>query len=163
LFAAEEILDMAIRIEQNGEAVYRSAVEKIANPALISLLEWMADEEVKHAEWFLELKTEAATLAKSPFVQEMGREFINDILGEQSFSLKEVDFSQIDRINDLIDILIEFEEDGILFYEMLQPFIQDQETLAQLNKIIAEEKRHIEQLTEFKESETPSKISKTRI
>jgi rubrerythrin len=163
LFAAEEILDMAIRIEQNGEAVYRSAVEKIANPALISLLEWMADEEVKHAEWFLELKTEAATLAKSPFVQEMGREFINGILGEQSFSLKEVDFSLIDHINDLIDILIEFEEDGILFYEMLQPFIQDQETLAQLNKIIAEEKRHIEQLTEFKESETPSKISKTRI
>ncbi len=85
----------------------------------------------------------------------MGREFINGILGEQSFSLKEVDFSQIDRINDLIDIFIEFEEGGILFYEMLQPFIQDQETLVQLNKIIAEEKNHIEQLREFKESETP--------
>ena len=153
MFAAEEILDMAIRLEQNGEAVYRSAVEKIATPALISLLEWMADEEVKHAEWFLELKAETATLAKSPFVQEMGQEFINSILGEQSFSLKEVDFSQIDRINDLIDILIEFEEDGILFYEMLQPFIQDQETLGKLDRIIAEEKHHIEQLREFRESE----------
>jgi rubrerythrin len=155
LFAAEEILDMAIRIEKNGEAVYRNAIEKISNPALISLLEWMADEEVKHAKWFLELKAEVATPAKSPFVQEMGREFINGILGEQSFSLKEVDFSRIDRINDLIDIFIEFEEDGILFYEMLQPFIKDQETLAQLDKIIAEEKNHIEQLREFKESKTP--------
>ena len=153
MFAAEEILDMAIRIEQNGEAVYRNAIEKIANSELISLLEWMADEEVKHAEWFLELKAETATLVKSPFVQEMGQEFINDILGEQSFSLKEVDFSQIDRINDLIDILIEFEEDGILFYEMLQPFIQDQETLGKLDRIIAEEKHHIEQLREFRESE----------
>jgi len=155
MFAAEEILDMAIRIEKNGEAVYRNAVEKISNPALISLLEWMADEEVEHAEWFLELKEEAATPAKSPFVQEMGREFINGILGKQSFSLKEVDFSRINRINDLIDIFIEFEEDGILFYEMLQPFIQDQETLVQLNKIIGEEKSHIEQLRKFKESETP--------
>ncbi len=155
MFAAEEILDMAIRVEKNGEAVYRNAVEKISNPALISLLEWMADEEVKHAEWFLELKEETATLAKSPFGQEMGREFINSILGEQSFSLKEVDFSRIDRINDLIDIFIEFEEDGILFYEMLQPFIKDQETLAQLDKIIAEEKNHIEQLREFKGSKTP--------
>jgi rubrerythrin len=155
LFAVEEILDMAIRIEKNGEAVYRNAVEKISNPALLSLLEWMADEEVKHAQWFLELKEEAATPAKNPFVQEMGREFITGILGEQSFSLKEVDFSRIDRINDLIDILIEFEEDGILFYEMLQPFIQDRETLVQLNKIIAEEKSHIEQLREFKESKTP--------
>ena len=66
--------------------------------------------------------------------------------------LIEVDFSQIDRIDDLIDIFIEFEEDGILFYEMLLPFIQDQETMAQLNKIITEEKNHIEQLREFKES-----------
>jgi rubrerythrin len=152
LFAVEEILDMAIRIEKNGEAVYRSAIDKIVNPELISLLGWMADEEVKHAKWFSELKHEIETLAKNPFVQEMGREFINGILGEQSFSLKEVDFSQIDRINDLIDILIEFEEDSILFYEMLQPFIQDQETLRKLDRIIAEEKRHIEQLTEFKET-----------
>ena len=38
---------------------------------------------------------------------------------------------------------------------MLQPFIKDKETLTQLNKIIAEEKKHIEQLQEFKESETP--------
>ncbi len=155
MFAVEEILDMAIRIEKNGEAVYRSAIDKIANQELISLLEWMADEEVKHAKWFSELKHEIETLAKNPFVQELGREFINGILGKQSFSLKEVDFSQVDRINDLIDIFIEFEEDGILFYEMLQPFIQDQETLGKLDKIIAEEKRHIEQLTEFKESETP--------
>jgi rubrerythrin len=155
LFAAEEILDMAIRIEKNGEAVYRSAIAKVANQELVSLLEWMADEEVKHAKWFLELKAEVATPAKSPFVQEMGREFIDSILGEQSFSLKEVDFSQIDHINDLIDIFIEFEEDGILFYEMLQPFIKDQETLGKLNKIIDEEKSHIEQLREFKGSTTP--------
>ena len=157
MFAAEEILDMAILIEKNGEAAYRNAIQYISNQALISLLEWMADEEVKHAKWFLELKEEAAaaTPAKSPFVQNMGREFISGILGEQSFSLKEVDFSQIDSNNDLIDIFIEFEEDGILFYEMLQPFIQDQETLEKLGRIIAEEKRHIEQLTKFKESETP--------
>lgn len=155
MFAAEEIIDMAIRIEKNGEAAYRNAIENISNPALISLLEWMADEEVKHAKWFLELKEEVATPAKSPFVQEMGREFINGVLGEQSFSLKDVDFSQIDRINDLIDVLIEFEEDGILFYEMLQPFIQHKDKLAQLDRIIAEERHHIEQLTEFKESEAP--------
>ncbi len=154
MFAAEEILDMAILIEKNGEAVYRKAIQKISSPALISLLEWMANEEVKHAEWFLELKEEAAaaTPANSLFVQKMGREFISGILGKQSFSLKEVDFSQIDSDNDLIDIFIEFEEDGILFYEMLQPFIQDKKTLEKLGRIIAEEKRHIEQLTEFKES-----------
>jgi len=35
----------------------------------------------------------------------------------------------------------------------LQPFIQDEDTLLQLQEIITEEKRHIEQLQEIIESE----------
>ena len=55
MFAIKEIIDMAIRIEKNGEAVYRSAMEKISNPALVSLLEWMADEEDSHRQKFAEI------------------------------------------------------------------------------------------------------------
>ena len=146
---------MAIRIEKNGEAVYRNAIEKISNPALVSLLKWMADEEVNHAKWFSKLKQEVETLSKNPFIEEMSRELLNELLGEQSFSLKDVDFSQVERINDLIVIFIEFEEDSILFYEMLHPFIQDEDTLVQLDKIIAEENLHIKRLREFIESEVP--------
>jgi len=145
---------MAIQIEQNGEAVYRSAIKNISHPALISLLEWMADEEVKHEKFFSEMKQEYETLSKNPFVEEMSRELFNDLLGDQSFSLKEIDFSQIQRAEELIDVFIEFEKDSILFYEMLQPFIQDTDTRVQLNTIIAEEKQHIEQLQEVLESET---------
>ena len=155
MFAIKEIIDMAIRIEKNGEAVYRSAMEKISNPALVSLLEWMADEEDRHAKWFSDLKQEVEALSKNPFKEEMSRELLNDLIGEQSFSLKEVDFSQIDSINDLIFTFIEFEEDSILFYEMLKPFIQDEDTLAQLDKIIVEENSHIERLREFILSERP--------
>lgn len=155
MFAIKEIIDMAIRIEKNGEAVYRSAIEKISNPALVSLLEWMADEEDCHAKWFSDLKQEVETLSKNPFIEEMSRELLNDLIGEQSFSLKEVDFSQVDSTNELIFIFIEFEKDSILFYEMLQPFIQDKDTLAQLAKIIVEENSHIERLREFILSDMP--------
>ncbi len=155
MFAIKEIIDMAIRIEKNGEAVYRSAVEKISNPALVSLLEWMADEEDRHAKWFSDLKQEVEALSENPFIEEMSRELLNDLIGEQSFSLKEVDFSKVDSINELTFTFIEFEEDSILFYEMLQPFIKDKDTLAQLDKIIAEENRHIELLREFILSEMP--------
>ena len=155
MFAIKEIIDMAIRIEKNGEAVYRSAMEKISNPALVSLLEWMADEEDGHAKWFSDLKQEVEALSENPFIEEMSHELLNDLIGEQSFSLKEVDFSQIDSINDLIFTFIEFEEDSILFYEMLKPFIQDKDTLAQLDKIIVEENSHIERLREFILSERP--------
>ena len=53
----------------------------------------------------------------------------------------------------MIYIFIEFEKDSILFYEMLLPFIRDEDTLAQLYKIIAEEKNHIDQLRKLIESE----------
>jgi rubrerythrin len=46
----------------------------------------------------------------------------------------------------LIDVLVEFEKDTILFYEMLSGFIPAPEVLSQLQTIIAEEKRHITQL-----------------
>jgi len=153
MFTIKEILDITIRIEKNGEAVYRHAVEKISNPTLVSLLEWMADEEVKHAKWFSNLLQELETPSKNPFIEDMSHELLNDIIGGQSFSLKDVDFSQIENINDLIDIFIEFESDSILFYEMLQVLIQNDDTLTQLHKIITEEKNHIQQLQEFMESD----------
>jgi rubrerythrin len=153
MFTIEEILDMAIRIEKNGEAVYRNAIEEISNPALVSLLEWMADEEVNHAKWFFDLQQELETPSKNPFVDDLNQKFLSDIIGDQSFSLKEVDFSQVKHICALIEIFIEFEKDSILFYEMLQMLIQEEDTLIQLKKIITEEYNHIQQLQDFMEND----------
>ena len=149
MFTIKEILDIAIKIEKNGEAVYRDAIKKTSVSSLDPVLEWMADEEVDHAKWFSDLKEKLETDTESLLVQEIPPQILKDIIGEQSFSLKEIDFSQVDRVEDLIDIFIQFEKDSILFYEMLQSFIQSEETLSQLNLIIAEEKRHIEKLSEF--------------
>jgi rubrerythrin len=149
VFSIHEILDMAIRIEKNGETVYRRAIEEIPKPELVSLLTWMADEESSHAEWFSDLKKNIETTSINPFVEEMSRELFDGLLGEKSFSHQEVDFSRIDQIDDLIAVFIEFEKDTILFYEMLTPFIEDESTLENLQKIIGEENNHVAQLQEF--------------
>jgi rubrerythrin len=149
LFSAKEIIELAIRIEKNGEAVYRSAIEKVPNPGLVSLLEWMADEEVKHANWFAELKHNLETKNENPFVEEMGHELFNEMLGDKNFSLKDVDFAAIEEIDDLIETFIEFEKDSIIFYEVLKPFVEDPVVREYLNKIIDEEKHHIELLKEI--------------
>jgi rubrerythrin len=146
LFTAKEIIDLAIKLEKNGEAVYREAIQKVANPGLVPLLEWMADEEVKHANWFAELKQGLETKNENPFAEEMSRELFNEMLGEKNFSLKEIDFSTLDDSDDLIQIFIEFEKDSIIFYEVLKPFVDDPVARESLQKIIDEEKRHIEHL-----------------
>jgi rubrerythrin len=149
MFSIQEILDLAIRLENNGESVYRQALDEIAEPELFSLLQWMADQEVEHARWFAELKHKLKTHSTNLFMAEMSREVFADFLGEKSFSHQDVDFSKIDRVSELVAVFIEFEKDTILFYETLKPFIEDNDTLNNLEKIIAEENKHIEELHQF--------------
>jgi len=149
LFSANEILDMAIKLEKNGEAVYRNAIARVAKPEFIALLAWMADEEVKHAAFFSNLKRELETKQVNPFIDEMSRELFDDLLGDKNFSLKEVDFSSVETADDLIAIFVEFEKDSIIFYKIIEPFVEDPAAREQLKKIIEEENRHIEHLQEL--------------
>jgi len=86
-------------------------------------------------------------------MEKMGRELFNELLGDKNFSLKDVDFSSIDKIDDLITVFIEFERDSVLFYQVLEQFIEDPVTLENLKKIIDQENNHIQQLQEIIESE----------
>ena len=149
MFTLSEIIDLAIRIEKNGENAYRKAQEEVSNPSLASMLQWLAEEEVEHVKWFTRLKEKTATLAEDPKLEEMGKTILQGVLGDQAFSIKDADFSKIEDINSLLELSVEFEKDTVLFYEMLSAFIDDEETLSQLDKIIEEEKRHVQTLEEF--------------
>jgi rubrerythrin len=149
MFSAREILDLAIQLEKNGESVYRNAVDKVTEPDLVSLLIWMADEEVSHRRWFSEVKKNFETHSINPFMEEMSRQVFGGMLGDKSFSHRDVDFSEVDHLDDLIGIFIEFEKDTVLFYETLIPFIEDNDTLGYIKKIIAEENNHIKKLQDF--------------
>ena len=149
MFSVLEILDLAVQLEKNGESVYRDAVDKVTNPDLVTLLVWMADEEASHMRWFSELKKKYAAHSINPFMEEMGKQVFSGILGDKSFSHKDVDFTRVDRLDDLIGIFIEFEKDTVLFYETLIPFVEDNDTLENIAKIIAEEHDHIKKLNEF--------------
>ena len=153
MFSIREIFDLAIRIEKNGERFYRDAMEKTSNPSLKSLLEWLADQEVEHENWFLERKKMLETKGNDFELEEMGSSILQGILGDQSFSLREADLSKIDSVEALIQLAVEFEKDSILFYEMITSLIVDDETSERLNEIIAEENRHIELLVDFQEEE----------
>jgi rubrerythrin len=149
MFSVPEILDLAIQLEKNGESVYRNAVDKVTNPDLVSLLTWMADEEAGHMRWFSEVKKNYEAHSINPFMDEMGRQVFGGILGDKNFSHQDVDFTRVDRSDELIGIFIEFEKDTVLFYETLIPFIEDNDTLENIAKIIAEENNHIKKLHEF--------------
>ena len=152
MFAIEDIIELAVQIEENGEKVYRKASEKISDPSLSSLLQHLADEEVKHAKWFSELKQKVRKTTDDPQLSEMGKRILLGLLGDETFSLKDADFSKMGQIEDLLKLAIEFERDTVLFFEMIRSFIEQKETLDYLDAIIEEENSHIRLLQESLES-----------
>ncbi|MDP2645772.1 MAG: ferritin family protein [Desulfobacterales bacterium] len=149
MFSFSDIVDFAVQIEHNGEKIYRSAQQKGADPALCALLQWLADEELKHAAWFSELKGTVDAAMDDPQLAKMGRSLLRDVLADQSFSLKDIDFSRVEQVQTLLLLIVEFEKDTIIFYEMLQSFIKDKAVLGQINTIVEEERRHVQELEAY--------------
>ncbi len=62
----DEILDYAIQLEIEGESFYRDLAAKSGISGLKTILNWLADEEVKHRRTFEEMKAgNAVQLTKS--------------------------------------------------------------------------------------------------
>ncbi len=153
MFSSVDILEVAMQLERNGEKILRQAVKEIQNHRLKTLLEWMADQEQQHLEWFREIKNRTPTPFSDPKIQEMGKEILQDTVQDASFSLKDVDFSKMEEIKHLLEVAIEFENDTILFYDMIRTFVEDADTLNLLDIIISEEQEHEKLLREFVETE----------
>ena len=103
MFSLGEIVDLAIQIERNGERSYRKARNEVSSQELASILEWLANDEKEHETWFINMKKGIDEKIKDPKLEEMGREILNSVLGEQAFSMDDADFSRIKDINTLIE------------------------------------------------------------
>jgi rubrerythrin len=148
MFSIREIIDMAIQLEKNAETFYRKALARVSTPILEPVLVCLADEERDHAEWFERLKRALEEAKASGEKGELDGEVLRSLVGDQKFSLAEVDLAEIESVEELIELAIEHEKDTILFYQMLQSFIDDPETNKELDEVIAQEEQHIKLLKE---------------
>jgi rubrerythrin len=149
MFTSSEIIALAVRIETNGQKAYRKAQGQVTDPALASMLGWLADEEAEHEKWFPRLKENLEITQEDPELEKMGKAVLQGVLGDHTFSIEEADFSRLEDLDSLLTLSVEFEKDTILFYEMLSAFIEDEPTLIHLNRIIEEENRHVRLLEDF--------------
>lgn len=143
MFSTSEILDLAIRIEENGEHFYREAMDKVTDPSLIAILGNIADEEVRHRDWFISMKQSRSIHGLDSMQERVSGLFLQDAVDDHGFSLEEVDFAALRDEESILRVAIGFEEDSIAFYEIISAFVEDKGPLKQLQSIIEEEKRHI--------------------
>jgi len=148
MFTLTDIIEIAMQIEKNGERTYRRAQQKTSDPSLADQLGLLADEELEHQRWFAEFKNRAETKPVDKNLEAMGRELFQNILGDKAFSLDDADLSQVADIQAVMRVSAEFEQDTVVFYEMLEPFVEEPRSRDDLRLIIEEEKEHLRRLQE---------------
>ncbi len=128
MFSLAEVYDLGIRIEKNGEKFYRDALKQAWSKPIAEMLKRLAEEEIKHVDFFAKRMDALKQKRENPFLDEMGSAMLKDILGNQTFSLKEADVSTMKSVDELVALAIEFEKDTILFYEIVGSFMADEES-----------------------------------
>jgi rubrerythrin len=149
MFTLADIRDLAIQIERNGESSYRAAARKAEDNRVADLLKKLAEQEKEHLRWFEQLDAEQEFAPENDRINRMGQDLLAEMMDGQTFSLDE---EQVAGATDLLDVVrqsIEFERDTILFYEMLYSFLDHSETMTHLERIIDEERSHIEILNDI--------------
>jgi rubrerythrin len=146
MFTIADIRHIAIQIEKNGEETYRKAAMEAGESEIGQILGKMADDEKRHAEWFERLRANRELTEEQREMEAVGKTILQEMVKDKTFSLEQSTLGQSDGLAELLSTSQAFEKDTILFYEMLQGFVDDEETARQLEKIIAEEKRHVDDI-----------------
>ena len=150
-FVASDVLQFAVRMEENGGLFYRKAAELSENAEVKKLFEFLAAEEAVH------LKTFESFLSKvtvNPPAEEYPGQYLaylhNYIDGKIFFTSddsKPVCFDMACAV----DFAIQREMDAILYYTELKAFVSKMDHKI-IDKIIDEERRHFAQLSEIKKT-----------
>ncbi len=149
MFTFGDIKNIAVQIERNGEDSYLKASKVSTDPKITEVLLWMAEQEQKHANWFINLKSSKPLTAEQIEMEAVGQTLLQDMVKGNDFLLDEKNLERSKSVKEVLDISISFEKDTILFYQFLLDFLDDEEDQEQLQLIIAEEQSHITQLEQM--------------
>lgn len=149
MFTLADIRNIAIQIERNGEESYRNAGRLAGDPEIAGIMNWMADEEKNHAQWFADLRSDKPLTTEQEELEAMGKALLQEMIKGNTFLLAQSELENAATFCEVITRSQTFEQDTILFYEFLLGLIDDKETVTQLQRIIQEERNHLRRLSEI--------------
>ncbi len=142
-FNADDIFEMAVKIEQNGAVFYRDAAGQVEEKKNKEFLLELARMEDEHGVIFSNLKKELT--AREKMVTTFDPEDEN-ILYLNAFADSKVFFKKEKPDNNLKNILhcaIQTEKDSIVFYLGIKELVPEKHGRSKIDTIIKEEMGHI--------------------
>jgi rubrerythrin len=149
VFTAAEALNMALRIEQNGETFYQAAARRAQDAQVKGLLEELAVQERQHYRVFEKLSAHAGE-PPSPAAPEWDQydQYVQAALDNALFHGPDKALAAAEGLQDEREALrmaLGFEKDTLLFFYDLRDLLTEGDREL-VNRIIQEEKRHARRL-----------------
>jgi len=153
-FSGKDVIDMALRIEENGLTFYTEAGNASTSDKVRELFQFLGDEEKRHIHCFENIghgyASDTLPGTSDPYVEESAL-YLGALANSRVFTEPNEGKKLAQAVRDEDDALrvaISMEKDSILFYYELQKVVRDQDK-AVLGQLIDEEKKHLAKLTEL--------------
>lgn len=146
LFTGNQMLEIAIQMEQDGRAFYLAAADNTAAGGAAELFRVLADEEAAHERTFRNMLEETQGSDRwSESYEGEHTGYIQALLHSRVLPSAEEGerlAAQSANARDALEFALRFEKDSVLFYGAMMEFAKgpDTDTVAE---IVAEEKRHV--------------------
>jgi len=152
VFSISELINIAIGIERRGITFYDIMAKSTDNEIARETFQSLADMEREHIQIFQGMLDEADKHQSSETSTQEYADYLQALVDNAIFSddlITSEMATQADSDIKAVELGISAEKDSILFYYQMKD-IMPQPALAMINRIIAEEKSHLRQLSEIK-------------
>ena len=149
LLTGDEIVEIAMRLEESGEAFYTAAAEKATDSEVRDLFEDLAVQESYHRRAFQQMGRDVVELALSPDQWDQFQAYTGALLENHFLANPENALNLASSAKDEQEALqaaLDFEKETLLFFHELRDAVRGQGKQV-VERIIAEEKRHIQRLS----------------
>jgi rubrerythrin len=152
-FNLDEVLEMAVRIEENAGAFYRKAAGLQSDDENRRFFEKLAAMEDGHKATFTEMRNTLTDTEKGGKVFDPQNELslylsaMADTQGGEGNPSVADSLTGNETIEEMLNTAIGLEKESVLFYLGLKDMVAEQYGRERIDDIIREERRHIAQLT----------------
>ena len=152
VFTAAEGLEMAMRVEKNGEVFYNEAAAKSADPEVKSLFEDLAAQERGHYRLFQRMLGDVRPAPELPAAEyDQYEAYVQSALERALFAGPDKALALAGQARDreaALQAALGFEKDTLLFFYDLREMVSEADRKT-ISNVIREEKKHLRRLAEM--------------
>jgi rubrerythrin len=151
-FDARDVIQFAVRIEEDGEAFYSKAAFAAQDKDTRDLFNFLANEEIQHKVLFREMLSKMEALPPAETYDGEYAAYLSDYIDGKVIFMKEDEQKLTAHTGDTLSAIVfamQREADSILYYHEVKQFIAEKYYNI-IDKIITEERKHFSKLSELR-------------